>query len=245
MSTRVTCPRCDSNRYKKNGRIHTGKRNHRCKDCDRQFVLNAANRLIDDADRATMQRLLAERVSLHGICRVMGVSFSWLIDFAVQCYQAAPDDLNVRLPNQPSGVIVQRLDVNADEAWSYVGKKANPYWLWIALDAHTRQVLAFYVGDRSKRSARKLWKKIPAVYREHATFYTDGLASYQGVIPNAQHRVITKRQRHTQIGSTLAFAPLRLVAHRTCVHGTRVSHLLRARAPLRYGLRRTVGGALP
>ena len=127
MSAKVTCPHCDSDRYKKNGRIHTGKQNHRCKDCDRQFVLHPANRLIDDADRATIQRLLAERVSLHGICRVMRVSFTWLIEFAVQCYQVAPDDLNGRLPDQPDGVIVQRLDVNADEAWSFVGKKANPY----------------------------------------------------------------------------------------------------------------------
>ena len=61
----------------------------------------------------------------------------------------------------------------------------------------SRQVIAFYVGDRSKRSARKLWKKIPAVYRQHATFYTDDYASYQGVIPAAQHQVVTKASRKT------------------------------------------------
>ena len=81
--------------------------------------------------------------------------------------------------------------------WSFVGKKANPQWLWVALDAQTRQVIAFYVGDRSRKSARKLWHKIPAVYREQAQFYTDGHAAYQGVIPQPQHRVITKKARQT------------------------------------------------
>ena len=53
------------------------------------------------------------------------MSLSWLIDFAVECYAAAPDDLNVCLPKQPDGVIVQRLEVEADEAWSFVGKKTK------------------------------------------------------------------------------------------------------------------------
>ncbi len=119
------------------------------------------------------------------------------IDFAVECYTAAPDDLNVVLPEQPEGILVQRLEVEADEAWSFVGKKAHPQWLWLAMDADTRQVIAFHVGDRSRTSARKLWNKIPASYRANAKFYTDGLASYQGVIPESQHRVMTKKARIT------------------------------------------------
>ena len=47
---------------------------------------------------------------------------------------------------------------------SFVKTKKNKQWLWLAMDVKTRQVLAFYVGDRSKRSARKLWKAIPNVY---------------------------------------------------------------------------------
>ena len=36
------------------------------------------------------------------------------------------DDLNVRSPKQPEEVIIQRLEIEADEAWGFVGKKANP-----------------------------------------------------------------------------------------------------------------------
>ena len=77
----------------------------------------------------------------------------------------------------------RRLNVEADELWSFVGKKVNKKWLWLALDAKTRQVLAFHVGDRSGRSAKKLWNKSPAVYRQCATFYTDAHAPYAHVIP--------------------------------------------------------------
>jgi IS1 family transposase len=186
--------------------------------------------LIGDDERETIKRLLAERISLRGICRVVLVSLRWLLDFAVQCYEAAPDDLNVRLPQQPEGVIVQRLEVEADEAWSFVGKKSNPQWLWLAMDARTRQVIAFCVGDRSKKSARKLWRKIPAIYREQATFYTDGLASYQGVIPESQHRVITKKQRKTNH-----------VERFNCTLRQRVSRLVRATLSFSKQLKNHIG----
>ena len=41
------------------------------------------------------------------------------------------------------------------------------------MDATTRQVIAFHVGDRSGQSAEALWEKIPAMYQEPAVFYTD------------------------------------------------------------------------
>jgi insertion element IS1 protein InsB len=67
----------------------------------------------------------------------------------------------------------------------------------LALEARSRQVLAFHVGARSRKSARRLWNKAPAVYREHATFHTDAYAPYGRVIPQARHRVITKAARQT------------------------------------------------
>ena len=35
------------------------------------------------------------------------------------------------------------------------------------------------------------------MYREQATFWTDGYAAYQGVIPPGQHQVVTKKARKT------------------------------------------------
>jgi hypothetical protein len=35
-----------------------------------------------------------------------------------------------------------------DELWSFVLKKERKRWLWLALSRSTRQVVAYYIGDR-------------------------------------------------------------------------------------------------
>jgi insertion element IS1 protein InsB len=170
MVIRDVWPRCESSQYKKNGHIHNGKQNHQCKDCGRQFVQCFAQYLLSDDTRALIERLLVERISLRGICRAVGVGLKWLLGFLVQCVEALPDHLNVEPVTCTRDVMMQRLEVEADEMASFVKKKANKQWIWLAMDVKTRQVMAFHVGDRSRRSAKRLWAKIPMVYRQHATF---------------------------------------------------------------------------
>jgi insertion element IS1 protein InsB len=93
--------------------------------------------------------------------------------------------------------MTQRLEVEADEVAGFVHKKANKQGIWIAMDVKTRHVMAFHVGDRSRRSARRLWAKIPHAYRQHAMFYTDQYVVYAGVIPVAPHQAISKLARKT------------------------------------------------
>jgi insertion element IS1 protein InsB len=197
MIVRDACPACGSTRFKKNGRTHNGKQNHQCKTCPRQFVQCSEQYLISDETRALIERLLLERISLRGICRAVGVGLKWLLGFLVQCVEALPDHLHVQPVTRHGDVIIQRLEVEADEMASFVQKKANKQWIWIAMDAKSRQVIAFHVGDRSRRSAKRLWAKIPEAYRQHATFYTDQYVVYEGVIPAAQHKAISKLARKT------------------------------------------------
>ena len=65
------------------------------------------------------------------------------------------------------------------------------------MNATTRQLLAFHVGDRSRESAKALWATILEVYQDHATFHTAQYAVYRGVIPAARHKAITKQARKT------------------------------------------------
>jgi insertion element IS1 protein InsB len=197
MIIRDGCPRCQSPKHKKNGHIHNGKQNHQCHDCGRQFVECCEQSLISDDIRALIERLLVERISVRGICRSVGVNLKWLLGFLVQCFEALPDHLHVQLVTCHGDVMIQQLAVEADEMSSFVHKKVNKQWIWIAMDAKTRQVIAFHVGDRSRKSAKRLWAKIPRAYRQHATFYTDQYVVYAGVIPAAQHRAISKLARKT------------------------------------------------
>jgi insertion element IS1 protein InsB len=144
-----------------------------------------------------IERLVLERISLRGICRVIGVGLRWLLQFMVEHFTAAPDHLYVQPASGTQRVILHRLEAEVDELWSFVGRKANRQWVWIAMNAVARQIIAFHVGDRSRQSALALWGKLPTGYQEHATFYTDCYEVYQGVIPSAQHQAITKLARKT------------------------------------------------
>ena len=197
MLIREACPACGSSRYKKNGHTRHGKQNHQCKACERQFSATADDYLMADERRTRVEHLLRERISLRGICRAVGVSLTWLLHFMVECFTACPEDLHVQLPARPTAVVMSRLEAEADEMWSFVQKKANKQWIWIAMDAKTRQIIAFHVGDRSGESGKALWANIPLVYREQATFHTDQYEVYKGVIPAEQHRAITKKARKT------------------------------------------------
>jgi insertion element IS1 protein InsB len=163
MIIRDVCPRCKSPKYKKNGHIHSGKQNHQCCDCGRQFVQCFEQYLIAEDTRGLIERLLVERISLRGICRAVGVKLKWLLGFLIQCVKALPDHFHVQPITCHSNIMMRRLEVEADEMASFVQKKANKQWIWIAMDAKSRQVIAFYVGDRSRRSAKRLWAKIPEV----------------------------------------------------------------------------------
>jgi insertion element IS1 protein InsB len=138
-----------------------------------------------------------ERISLRGICRAVGVTLKWLLGFLVQCFEALPDHLHVQPVSWTHGVMIQGLEVGADEMSSFVQNKANKQWIWLAMDPKSRQIIAFHVGDRSRKSAKRLWAKIPLAYRQHATFYTDRYVVYAEVIPATQHKAISKLARKT------------------------------------------------
>jgi insertion element IS1 protein InsB len=225
----LCCPRCGLSHIKRNGHTHYGKQNHQCLDCGRQFVQGSQR--IDQQDRTMIKRLLLERLSLLGICRVMGVSLRWLLTFIAELYDALPGDLNVQLPKKlDSRVKLLRLQAEADEMWSFVGRKANKQWVWIAIDVETKQVIAFYIGDRSRKSARKLWDRIPDVYRQQAHFDTDDWEAYKGVIPPAQHRVCAKGSGHTNI-----------IERFNCTLRQRVSRLVRETLSFSKSLRNHIG----
>jgi IS1 family transposase len=78
-----------------------------------------------------------------------------------------------------------------DELWSFVLKRADKRWIWIALCRATRRVVAYTVGDRSAATCRKLREQIPAAYRR-AHCYSDFWEAYSVVIPAEQHTATGK-----------------------------------------------------
>lgn len=97
----MICPHCYSVRVKKNGHTHYGKQNHQCTSCQRQFVEEGQDWFISAEKKALVNKLLLERISLAGICRVCAVSGTWLLTYIKELYDALPDDLNadVHMPD--------------------------------------------------------------------------------------------------------------------------------------------------
>jgi insertion element IS1 protein InsB len=66
-----------------------------------------------------------------------------------------------------------------------------------AIDRKTRPTLAYYIGDRTRKSAQKLWDSLPEQYRQNSTCYTDFWQAYKKVIPESQHRPVSKESGKT------------------------------------------------
>ncbi|GAP96653.1 hypothetical protein NIES2104_31960 [Leptolyngbya sp. NIES-2104] len=91
----------------------------------------------------------------------------------------------------------RRLTVQIDEMWSFVDDKGNEQWVWLAIDVETREIVVYYVGDRSGESAKALWQSLPALYRQCAVCYTDFWVSYPVALPSKRHRAVGKESRLT------------------------------------------------
>ena len=97
---------------------------------------------------------------------------------------------------EPDATDAEATVLELDELWSFVLKKTNRTWIWIALCRKTRQVVAYAVGDRSEQTCHRLWEAIPAAYRV-GHCYTDFWAAYQAVIPEEQHSAVGKETGET------------------------------------------------
>jgi insertion element IS1 protein InsB len=83
-----------------------------------------------------------------------------------------------------------------DELWSFVYRKSDKVWVWLALCRATRQVVAFVTGDRSRATCERLWRAIPECYKA-ANCYSDFWEAYRGMIPEEQHEAVGKEEGET------------------------------------------------
>ncbi len=93
--------------------------------------------------------------------------------------------------------------------------KGNKQWVWLALDADTREIVGVYIGARDETSAQGLWDSLPPVYRQCAVAYTDFWAAYATVLPSTRHRAVGKQTGKTsyieRLNNTLRQRVSRLV----------------------------------
>jgi len=110
-----------------------------------------------------------------------------------------------------------------DEMWSYVGKKAEPRWLWHAIDHSSGTVLAYVFGRRKDAvflALQDLLKPFGIT-----RFYTDGWGAYARHIDPAQHQVGKENtQRIESKHINLRTRIKRLVRRTICFSKTTTMH---------------------
>lgn len=207
----LRCPRCQLSHIKKNGHTYYGKQNYQCLLCARQFVIK--NEAVSLEKQELIKSLLCERISLRGICRVLKVSLAWLLNFIEQLYLRTSPDLQF---NCPVAAEIEIFCLEADELWSFVGRRANKQWIWLVLERRTRQIIALHIGDRSQQSAVALWAKVPVAIKTQALVLTDCWDAYALAIPGNQHVACEKQSGQVS-----------LIERFNCTLRQRVSRLVR------------------
>ncbi len=171
----IICPACSSLNIKKNGINKQTKQRYRCNGCGKQFILRYSYRAYLRQIRELIVPMCLNGSGIRDISRVLRISATTVMKIISRQAELLPA---MKLPERVA-------DVELDEMWSFVEKKKNQCWLWLAYSPKPRQMLAFSLGRRTDESCRKLLGKLSAV--QITRFYTDNWESYQNLIPEVRH----------------------------------------------------------
>ena len=83
-----------------------------------------------------------------------------------------------------------------DELWSFVQRREDKVWVWLALCRGTRQIVAVALGDRSADTCKELWEAVPEAFRQNHCC-SDFWEAYAKVLPEGQHSAVGKESGET------------------------------------------------
>ena len=184
------CPECGSLNLEKNGKDYKGSQKYHCLDCNDYGTLEAQPRAYPKFFKEWVIRAYRERASMRGIQRIFGVARQTLARWLKEKATTLPELSDTLEPPQVDDVL------ELDELWSFVLKKSEQRWIWIALCRRTRQVVAYFIGDRSQKSCQELWGRIPATYKK-LNSYSDFWQAYQNVFTVETHQAVGKESGQT------------------------------------------------
>jgi IS1 family transposase len=130
---------------------------------------------------------LAEGSSIRSIERMTGIHRDTVMRLGVKVGQGCTKMMDSTMRNLPC----TRLEM--DEIWGFVGKKARhvrsgddpqfgDVWTFCAIDAETKLVPAFRVGDRDRKTAIAFMRDVADRMSYRVQISTDGLAAYVDAI---------------------------------------------------------------
>ena len=144
------------------------------------------------AKRVQILAMLCEGSSMRSISRVADVSINTVSKLLVEAGEAALAIHEETVRN------VKASRVQCDEIWSFCHAKqknvatakaapegAGDVWTWTALDADTKLIVSFFVGDRSGESAMVLMDDLRTRLANRVQLTTDGHKAYLEAVEGA------------------------------------------------------------
>lgn len=138
-----------------------------------------------------MRGIWLPKCSLRSCSRIADVSINTitklLVDVGSACMQFHNDNV----------VNVNSKRVECDEIWSFVAMKqktadclgiedgAGDAWTWVGIDADTKLIISFLVGNRDAASANEFMHDIASRLRNRVQLTTDGFKPYLKAVENA------------------------------------------------------------
>lgn len=173
---------------------------------------------------------LTEGSSIRSVERMTGVHRDTIMRLGVRVGQGCTALMDETMVNLPC----TRLEM--DEIWGFVGKKekhvrsdetgVGSVWTFCAIDADTKLVPAFRVGDRSIATANAFVVDVAARMANRVQISTDGLAAYANAIEkgfggDADYGQIIKSYGPTTVGDHRRYSqPEFISAEKKVVAGT-------------------------
>jgi len=134
-----------------------------------------------------------------------------------------PEHITVEMCRSEALDYRRGLTSELDEMWSFVQSKANPRWLWHAIDHHTGTVLAYVFGRRKDDVFLRLQQLLEPF--GITKFYTDGWGAYERHLAAEQHQVGKENtQRIESKHLNLRTRIKRLVRRTLCFSKTKRMH---------------------
>lgn len=157
---------------------------------ERSGIISGMNKL-PTAKRCQVLTALIEGCSVNSTARMTGVSVPAILKLAVDAGEVCAEahDYLVR------GVKSRR--VQADEIWSFVGKKEKnadendkacglgDAWVWTGIDADSKLIVSYLVGQRTADCAETFITDLAARLANRVQLSTDGLKVYVDAVEGA------------------------------------------------------------
>lgn len=159
---------------------------------DRSSIMVSMANVLSTEKRAAVVRCLVEGNSIRATVRMTGVAKNTVTKLLVDLGAACAKFQDRELRDLPCKRI------QCDEIWSFVyAKKKNvpqekrgefgfgDVYTWVALDADTKLVVSYLVGERNKEDARLFMHDLAPRFAERVQVSTDGFQAYLKAVPEA------------------------------------------------------------